>query len=298
MLKHRLITGILVSAFSLGLILFAPVWALVGLMCVVYFLAQLEYCEMCEKAGYKLERIGIFVCGYLFLFATLWEIGLLDFLPEYYNFSPTHVLFFFIPVFLMIQSILRRKTEKAAECLGLSIFGIWYVAVLLSFMARLTLQWNQPVCSHSTITDGRIFLILFIVVVKMSDIGAYAFGSRWGYKIKRRLIPEISPAKSFPGLVGAYAGSLFVAISLVFFNWVFEGGTANSPLSYWGFWIIFALLMATVGVLGDLAESLLKRSFGVKDSSSRFPGMGGFLDIIDSLLFAAPFMYFFVLWFL
>jgi phosphatidate cytidylyltransferase len=69
---------------------------------------------------------------------------------------------------------------------------------------------------------------------------------------------------------------------------------ADMPASLYWTLLVFALLMPTVGVLGDLVESLLKRSFGVKDSSSRFPGMGGFLDILDSLLFAAPFMYFFL----
>jgi len=247
---------------------------------------------MCEAKGYKLERIGIFVCGFLFLGATLWEIGVFGSLP-YFKHSPTETLLYLFPAFLAIQSVLRRKTERAAECLGLSILGFWYVAVLLSFMVRLTLI---PV-------EGRALLILFIFFVKMSDIGAYTFGSLWGHKIKRRLIPEISPAKSIPGLIGAYVGSLLVAAAYLLLIYLFTSSTSAtspSPLSWQVCSIVLSLglLMATVGELGDLVESLLKRSFGVKDSSSRFPGMGGFLDIIDSLLFAAPFMYFFVLWFL
>jgi len=287
MLKKRIITGVLVLAFFTGTILFVPAWVLVILMCAVYFLAQLEYCEMCEAGGYKLERIGIFTCGYLFLFATLLETGFFHNRPSscnvYQSFGGiTTILFVLMPVFFMIQSVVRRKTERAAEYLGLSLLGVWYVAVLMSFMVRLVLEWEHEYCVDG-IKMGRTFLIFFILLVKMGDTGAYMFGSLWGHKIKRRLIPEISPAKSIPGLVGAYVGSLLVSTIGLF---------VGVP---WFICVALALLMATVGVLGDLAESLLKRSFGVKDSSKRFPGMGGFLDVIDSLLLAAPFMYFFLM---
>jgi phosphatidate cytidylyltransferase len=305
MLKNRIITGSLALAFFVGTILFAPAWMLVILTFAVYFLAQLEYCEMCEAGGYKLERVGIFVCGFLFLGATVLETDvygdtpLITWLEPYFcnGWSPTEYLYFFIPAFLGIQSVLRRKTERAAEHLGLSILGFWYIAVLMSFMVRSTLQWNEPLPWNDDefiSTVGRTFLIFFILVVKMSDIGAYAFGVLWGDKIKRRLIPEISPKKSIPGLFGAYVGSLLVVI-------VCASVPCDEIFFTKGEWctlIVFGFLMATVGVLGDLVESLLKRSFGVKDSSSRFPGMGGFLDMLDSLLFAAPFMYFFVLWFM
>jgi len=290
MLKHRIITGILVSAFFLGAVLFAPVWALVVLMCAVYFLAQLEYCEMCKAKGYELERIGIFACGFLFLFATLYEVEVFGrFSFGAWKHPPTTLLLYLIPAFLAVQSVLRRKTERAAECLGLSIFGVWYVAVLMSFMVRLALGIDFG--------DGRAALIWFILFVKMSDIGAYTFGKLWGHKIKRRLIPEISPAKSIPGLFGAYVGSLLVSVVFCLFLFLFVASSSAGGPDLKGYYIkliFLGLLMATVGVLGDLVESLLKRSFGVKDSSSRFPGMGGFLDILDSLLFAAPFMYFFV----
>jgi len=293
MLKHRIITGILVSAFSLGMVLFAPVWALVVLMCAVYFLAQLEYCEMCKAKGYELERIGIFACGFLFLFATLYEVEVFGHFSFWaWKHPPTVILLYLIPAFLAVQSVLRRKTERAAECLGLSILGVWYVAVLLSFMVRLTLGFGF----HES-WESRLVLVLFIFFVKMSDIGAYTFGKLWGHKIKRRLIPEISPAKSIPGLIGAYVGSLLVSAAWLLLLYLFTTLTGfPAPIfkQYGGIFIALGLLMATVGVLGDLVESLLKRSFGVKDSSGRFPGMGGFLDILDSLLFAAPFMYFFV----
>ena len=292
MLKNRVITGVLVAAFFLAMILFAPVWMLLVLMCAVYILAQLEYCEMCERGGYKLERIGIFACGLLYLGAIVCQdvFNVIDADIE-------KILLYLIPAFFVAQSVLRRKTERAAECIGLSLLGFWYVAVLLSFMVRIALghgYYNDEVSfmGFST-TSGRLFLIMFVVFVKMSDIGAYTFGSLWGHKIKRRLIPEISPAKSIPGLAGAYVGSLLVPVIIVGVVTLFVGYRSDI-VSVYGLLSLLALLMATVGVMGDLVESLLKRSFGIKDSSQRFPGMGGFLDILDSLLFAAPFMYLFL----
>ena len=294
MLKNRLITGVLVAAFFLAMILFAPVWVLLVLMCAVYLLAQLEYCEMCERSGYKLERIGIFACGLLYLGAVVCQDVF-----QVIDADIEKVLLYLIPAFFVAQSVLRRKTERAAECIGLSLLGFWYVAVLLSFMVRIALE--HECCSHNCTIIGattmeRLTLISFVVFVKMSDIGAYTFGMLWGHKIKRRLIPEISPAKSIPGLFGAYAGSLLAAtgLSVLVVCVRHKNGLDALPMLQHLWIFALGLLMATVGVMGDLVESLLKRSFGIKDSSSRFPGMGGFLDILDSLLFAAPFMYLFM----
>ena len=142
---------------------------------------------------------------------------------------------------------------------------------------------------------GRILLLAFIVMVKMSDIGAYAAGRIWG---RHKLIPAVSPAKTVEGLVGGYVLSLVSGFVL----WaVFQWGFGDGRLGQMDFPFVHAvalpLLLTTTGVLGDLSESLVKRSVGVKDSSSRFPGMGGVLDILDSLLFSAPFMYAYVVFF-
>ena len=190
---------------------------------------------------------------------------------------------------------MQRRTDKALEAFAVSSAGFWYVAVPLSFLVRLAFEF--PVrADGATNYTGRILLLLFIVLVKTSDIGAYAAGCLWG---RRKLIPSVSPAKTVEGLCGGYALSL---LSGVVFWAVLKFGFGDGRLGQLEFPLVHALalppLMTTAGVLGDLAESLLKRSVGVKDSSSRFPGMGGALDILDSLLFAAPFMYAYAVWFI
>jgi phosphatidate cytidylyltransferase len=126
---------------------------------------------------------------------------------------------------------------------------------------------------------GRAFVAFVAFVTWASDIGAYYVGSRWG---RRPLAPRISPKKSVEGLLGGIAGALIVAGAGCVWIW---------PMLSFGaaFWLAAAL--ALIGVLGDLAESVLKRAAGVKDSGSTIPGHGGVLDRLDSLIFAAPALY-------
>jgi phosphatidate cytidylyltransferase len=121
---------------------------------------------------------------------------------------------------------------------------------------------------------------MFVFVIKSSDIGAYTFGRLWG---RHKLAPRVSPGKTWEGLGGAvvFAGIVSFALALVF--------------DIMGAWIapVFGAIMAVVGQLSDLSESMLKRDAQQKDSSNRVPGFGGILDVIDSPLFAAPCAYLF-----
>ena len=197
------------------------------------------------------------------------------------------------PAVLLALGVLRRKTERAMETFALSFAGFWYVAVLLSFLVRLEFEWKVYEDWHTNYT-GRLMLLLFVVLVKSADIGGYAFGRLFG---RHKLIPAISPGKTWEGLAGCYAVSLLFGLGMwyVFHAWFSEEfGQMRFPLVHS---LVLPVLLTTTGLFGDLAESLIKRSVGVKDSSARFPGMGGILDILDSLLFSAPFMYAYVVWF-
>lgn len=127
--------------------------------------------------------------------------------------------------------------------------------------------------------DGRQLIAFVTFTTWASDIGAYYMGSRWG---RRPLAPRISPKKSVEGLLGGVAASLIVAV--VGQAWIWPALSAGSAL-----WTAGAL--ALIGVVGDLAESAVKRAAGVKDSGSTIPGHGGVLDRLDSLIFAAPALY-------
>ena len=130
--------------------------------------------------------------------------------------------------------------------------------------------------------EGRYYLLYFIVITKFSDTGAYIVGSLIG---RHKMIPRISPGKTWEGFGGALAVSVLVSVGFVYFlgdqmrgmNWVHA--------------VILGLLLGLAAVVGDLIESIFKREAGIKDSGKFFPGIGGILDLLDSLLFNAPIMY-------
>ena len=125
--------------------------------------------------------------------------------------------------------------------------------------------------------EGLLYLALVLAVVKGSDIGAYAVGSTLG---RHRLVPKLSPKKTVEGLVGALAAGTGLALAI---------GVGWGRFS-WIEMLVFGIAVSTSSILGDLAESLIKRACGVKDSGS-IPGFGGALDILDSMLAAAPVAY-------
>jgi len=170
-----------------------------------------------------------------------------------------------------------RKPGSSLANVATSIFALVYVGVMLSFAVDLRVTW------------GIGAVAAWIIVVKMGDTGAYAVGRLIG---RHKMAPLISPGKTIEGAVGALAfsclGSWLAFQCIVPFT-VYEMYRLRSTT--WG-WLAFGLLVGMAGMLGDLAESLLKRDVGVKDSSTWMPGFGGVLDILDSLLLSAPVAWF------
>ncbi|KAF0215687.1 MAG: phosphatidate [Geobacteraceae bacterium] len=158
-----------------------------------------------------------------------------------------------------------KDIKRSAADLGLFLMGILYVPLLLNHL--LLLRWEPY---------GTQWVFLLLVIVMAGDTAAFYVGSALG---KRKLYPIVSPNKSVEGALGGLAGSTagaFIA-RVTFFP---ELSVTDC--------IVTALLVGGLGQLGDLFESLLKRSFGVKDSGVIIPGHGGMLDRLDSILFAAP----------
>ena len=122
-------------------------------------------------------------------------------------------------------------------------------------------------------------LVSLVAVAKAGDIAAYLGGSLLG---RHRMAPTLSPGKTWEGAVASLAGSVAAAWILL------ELAATHLPVGPWGGWLVFGLLVGLAAMAGDLAESLLKRECGVKDSGRSLGGLGGFLDLVDSLLFAAP----------
>lgn len=165
----------------------------------------------------------------------------------------------------------------AAICLGLP-FAFMLGLRLCSFDRAA----DEPATAHR---PGTLLpLLSFVAVVKAGDIAAYLVGSMVG---RHRMAPNLSPGKTWEGAVGGLVGAVAAA-------WLALEMLGPSPLDRlpptrpWGGWPVYGLLLGTAGILGDLCESLVKREYGAKDSGRWLGGMGGMLDLVDSLLLTAP----------
>ena len=165
-----------------------------------------------------------------------------------------------------------------------SIAGFLYVPWLSSFMTRVL---YLPGVEADGWLRGLPYLVFLIGATKFTDCGAYVMGSLIG---KHKMIPHISPAKTWEGMIGAGLGALAAGLG-IYFAW-----QSKMPLLTPVSASILCVVLAAVCVVGDLAESVIKRCLEVKDSGNFLPGIGGSLDLIDSLLFTAPVFYFY-LWY-
>lgn len=178
---------------------------------------------------------------------------------------------------------MRRYEEpgRSTGSIALSVLAMAYAGLLLSFLVNLRLFHDSA--------WGMAGLLSLIVIVKLSDTGAYFVGRRFG---KHKLAPMLSPGKTVEGALGALIAAILAAgLCYALLVPALVGREATrGPI--WT-WLLFGLLVAVAGMLGDLAESLLKRDAQRKDSSRWLPGLGGVLDILDSIVFAAAPAYFY-----
>ena len=182
----------------------------------------------------------------------------------------------FVIIVLITQTFRFQKDfSKMLTGVGVTLLGPIYIAFLGGFLIATRVGFeNHPYLSTHLL--GYFFLVLM-----GSDTGAYFAGKTLG---KHKLIPKISPGKTWEGLIGGFAVAVAFAALATF--WFFP------ELPYYAS-VPLAIVMSAVGVLGDLAESAMKRGAGAKDAASVLPGHGGFLDRLDSLLLNAPIMYYF-----
>ncbi|MCS7303483.1 MAG: phosphatidate cytidylyltransferase [Thermoguttaceae bacterium] len=183
-------------------------------------------------------------------------------------------------ILLMLEEI-RHFTGPGGIVarLGTSSLGLLYVGFLLSFLVLLRMGY------------GIKALASVVIVVKMADTAAYFVGHLFG---RRKLAPQLSPGKTIEGTLGGLLGAW--AASWAVFTWLTPALSPcaepyNPTAAAWWAWTSYGLVLGLVGLGGDLAESLLKRDAGRKDSSQWMPGLGGVLDLMDSLLWSAPVAY-------
>jgi phosphatidate cytidylyltransferase len=221
---------------------------------------------------YLIKKKDIPIYSYTGIF-----IGLLIPLSIFFRFELTRnwELLFIVCGFLLILLMQFARNDNRNAILGLSttMFGVIYVSWFFSFLVKIRLLLPGM--------EGAKLLAFIILVTKAGDVGGYLIGSAFG---KHPLLPRVSPNKSVEGTLGGLFLSALVAVLCR--SWL-------PPVPY--FTVSLVALMGCffggLGQLGDLSESLLKRDCNVKDSGRLLPGMGGVLDIIDSLLFSAPAFY-------
>jgi len=176
---------------------------------------------------------------------------------------------------LCLRQFVSRSNTAGILAISTTLFGLMYVPWLLNFIQKINFFPNIE-------SQGKFYVLYFVVVTKFSDTGAYAVGSLIG---KHKMIPRISPGKTWEGFGGAIAVS--TAASLVFVHFLGHKMPGMNLLHA----VVLGVVLSLAAVVGDLIESLFKREAGVKDSGKLFPGIGGILDLLDSLLFNAPIMY-------
>jgi phosphatidate cytidylyltransferase len=259
MFQQRIITALALVAFFVAIFLLSPAWVVCVLAALIILLASWEYLEMACSGQSLADRSLCLALATLVPVAAYWE-------REGSLYGSLFLAFFL----LAIRSIGSKKELRARiEELQLCFFGVFYVSFLLSHMVLLR-----------NLEDWKPWIFFILIVTYIGDVAAFFSGTRWG---RRKLSPLLSPKKTVEGAGGNLFASVLAgyACKLLFFP------ALTSAQALW-----IAALLSVSGQLGDLAESLIKRSYGIKDSGRMLPGHGGILDRIDSLLLAGPVGYY------
>ncbi len=264
------------GAILLAAMFFLPTPWVLPVLLLLAWLALLEFYALLDASRIPHFKVVGTVCGLGLVTATWFALrsGL-----TWQQEAESFVLFLSM-AYVFVRQILCRNLERAWDTMAGSLLGVLYVAFLFNFLLKLIVGWGPA-------NDGRWLLLYLIAVVKVTDIGAYSVGCTLG---RNKLIPHISPKKTWEGLLGGLLAGLAASLLFVYF-----GQGMIGPFSFrWLDAVVLGLLLPVAGVVGDLIESILKRAAGVKDSGNYILGMGGILDVIDSLLFTAPFLYIYV----
>lgn len=269
--RWRLISSIVLWGVMLAVIFWLerPIW-LYLFMSVVVARALWEFYVICEAKGLRTYKVWG-VLGAVALISGSWFFfQRRDFVQLSYDFDIFILLVFALGVFL--RQFPQKLNPQGIETMAVTLFGLIYVAWLCNFVTRI--NFANP--------NGRYFVMLLVVVTKFTDMGAYIIGSTLG---RHKMIPRISPKKTWEGTAGGIA---FAVGGAFLCRWLMpqEMQTLTNLHA-----VVIGVLLGAAAVIGDLAESLIKREAGVKDSSRLLPGHGGALDLIDSFLFTAPLLY-------
>lgn len=266
-LSTRILTAV-VGFGILSVIVWIGAWAMVPALLVSSAMGLYEYVRMLDRNDIDVRRVSLGVFSTALIFASLpmwpqtpWADG-----------SWREAVLTVALGYMLVMEVIRPG-ERPLERVVYSMFGLLYVPWLLGYFLMLRYTPNADA--------GLLYFALPLMATFAADIGGFFGGHHFG---RRKLAPEVSPGKTVEGAVG---GLLFSFLTVLIMTQVAQ---IWSPLDA----LLYSILVASASQLGDLAESLIKRALRTKDSGSSLPGHGGFLDRLDSLLFAVPATYLFL----
>ena len=257
---RRLYTVLIALPIVYGVIRYLPAWALTVLVVAGGSLAlrELYLISFIGQSTRLLTGIGLVTSALVIAHQHL-PITL-----------PTVLI---LGVLAVLTTLLRPALSEnyRVQNAAVALFGVLYLGITLSTLI-----------ATRALPNGELLVLFVLLVTWGADTGAYYVGTLWG---KHRLAPAISPKKSYEGLAGGIL--LAVVIAALTQSWLLPHASVMHAVA-------LGLLLTATGLLGDLCESAIKRSVGVKDSGGLLPGHGGMLDRMDSLLFTAPTFYYYV----
>ena len=280
-LTRRVLFGVIAAPLGV-LIVFSGGAALAALLAIVSALAAWEFFRIARASGLTpLEDVGIPLAGVVPLFVHARYLHLYE--------PPLSALAIAVLAVLTIALFARGVNGRPLGAASATVFGVLYTGGMLSF--GYAIRYHEYVIEsvriplgRLTVSAGGLLLLLPLLLTWASDIGAFFVGRTFG---KRKLMPSVSPGKTVAGAVGGLAST--VLVGWLYAHFVLTPATQLAFVR--GGIIVFAILVSVAAQIGDLAESLLKREAGMKDSSHIIPGHGGVLDRFDSLLFVLPVSY-------
>ncbi len=276
----RFITTIALWSVALVIAFSGYELAFYALICAFGLIALWEFYGMLDHRSLPNFKVTGMICGTIMLVGSFYYFAKIG-PAQSYDFETAVLLFFLLTVFAR-QMFARLRHDEPLQTMAYTLFGLLYVLWLFNFTTKIL--YLTPRSSSGAVT-GQFYVVYLIAVTKFSDMGAYLTGSVIG---RHLMIPHISAKKTWEGFFGALVFALLCSLAL------FKLMPGHLSVLTWTHATILGLLLGFAAVIGDLAESIIKRSTGVKDSGNLLPGIGGALDLLDSLLFTAPLLFFYL----
>lgn len=247
-LVKRIVTALTTAALVVCALIYLPVQVVLPAIMILALFVQLEFSQIVARKYEIMPVIG--AISSIGFFVSVFYCKCIEL-----RYSLVAIMFF------IALSALFSKSSKPIEAMGTTILSFMYIPFMLTFFMLIPVEF------------GMKWLLYIIAIVKISDMGGFAFGKAFG---KHKMCPTVSPKKSWEGLAGSVFASCLISCAFI-------------PMTgfVWYKALLFGVAAALVGTLGDLVESRFKREADVKDSATFMPaGLGGFLDMFDSLIFA------------